>query len=195
LQAEVLKAFSGVASYYDQYMEETGHVQAQRRIARSIAEVATGLVLDVATGTGIMLEPFRYGIGVDISKEMIEEAKAKYPGRKFLVADAHRLPLEDMTFDVALSCLAFPWLENPDQVLGEMLRVARKAYIIEEEGVPARKRLEVPKRLRGFFETIGKLEKEVDIGKLAAGRGFSQRRVLEADIDGAHKFVCWEVTY
>jgi ubiquinone/menaquinone biosynthesis C-methylase UbiE len=97
-------------------------------------------------------------------------------------------------FEVALSCLAFLWFENPEQALREMLRVAKRVYVVEEEGVPARKRIEIPKALEKFFETIGSLEKEVYIEELDAYRSSSTRgKVCEADIDGSHKFICWEL--
>jgi len=121
----------------------------------------------VATGTGIMLEPFCNGVGVDSA------------------------------FEIALSCLAFLWFENPEHALREMLgmlRVAKRVYVFEEEGIPARKRIEIPKTLEKFFETIGSLEKEVYIEELDAYRsGLIHGRVYETDIVGSHKFVCWEI--
>ncbi len=190
-----VKAFSGVVSYYDQYMEESGHYQAERKAARFIAEnVDVGLVLDVATGTGIMLEPFYDGVGVDVSREMVKEAKRKYGDKEFLVADAHHLPFNEGVFETALSCLAFLWFEDPEQALREMLRVARRVYVVEEEGVPARKRIEIPGSLKKFFETIAELEKEVYIEELDAYRSsLMYGRVYEADIDGSHRFVVWEM--
>ena len=194
MKTEVMRAFSGFAEYYDRYMEETGHVQAQRKIARFLAENNDDSVLDVGTGTGIMLEPFRDGIGIDVSRDMIEEAKRKNHRSEFIVADAHFLPFRDKAFDVAVSCLVFLWFDKPEEALKEMLRVSQKAYIVEEEGVPARKRIDIPKHLKPFFETIGKLEREVSIEELDAYRSsLIYRRIFEADIDGSHRFVVYEV--
>jgi len=78
---KIMRAFNGAAEYYDQYMEDTGHTKAQRRIARFIARNNTGKVLDVASGTGIMLEPFEDGVGVDISPRLTREAKRKTVAR------------------------------------------------------------------------------------------------------------------
>ena len=91
MKTEVVKAFSGVVGYYDQYMEETRHSQAQRKIAQFIAEnVNVRPVLDVATGTGKMLDPFCNGVGLDISREMVKEAKRKHHDKEFLVVDSAR---------------------------------------------------------------------------------------------------------
>jgi demethylmenaquinone methyltransferase/2-methoxy-6-polyprenyl-1,4-benzoquinol methylase len=113
MKGEVMRVFSGVVEYYDEYMEETGHAQAQRRVASFIAERGDGMVLDVATGTGIMLEPFGEGVGVDLSPAMAREAKRKAPSREFIVADAHRLPFRDKAFEASVSCLAFLWFDDP----------------------------------------------------------------------------------
>ncbi|NVM23182.1 MAG: class I SAM-dependent methyltransferase [Desulfobacterales bacterium] len=191
-KAEIAKAFDGVAEYYDKYMEETGHVESQRRVARFIKENEQGLVLDVATGTGMMLEPFDDGVGIDLSVEIVRRAKEKQPDKSFLVSDVHYLPFKTKAFDLGISCLAFLWFDDPEAALKEMLRVCRKVYLVEEEGVPARKRIEIPDRLKHFFETIEKLEREVFITELDAYRASGMYgRVFEADIDGSHKFVCW----
>ena len=186
---EIIRAFDGVVEYYDWYMEETGHAEAQRKIARFLAE-ENKRILDIATGTGIMLEPFRDGVGIDISPSMIKEARRKNSGKEFAVADAHYLPFKDKSFDAAISCLVLPWLDDFEKVLKEMRRVAKRVYIIEEEGKPARKRIEVLPQLRDFFEEIEKLEKPVPIETLDQ----RYRRVCEADIDGSHKFICWRVS-
>jgi len=184
---KIMRAFNGAAEYYDQYMEDTGHTKAQRRIARFIARNNTGKVLDVASGTGIMLEPFEDGVGVDISPRLTREAKKKDGSKGFIVADAHHLPFKDKAFEVAVSCLAFPWMDDFELVLEEMHRVAERVYIIEEEGTSSRKRIEVPSHLEGFFEEIERLEETVPIRFLDR----NYRRVAQADIDESHKFVCW----
>ena len=65
---------------------------------------------------------------------MAKEAKGKYHDKEFLVADVHHLLFNNETFETALSCLAFPWFEDPEQALREMLRVAKRVYVVEEEG-------------------------------------------------------------
>jgi len=194
IKNEVAKAFDAVAEYYDRYMEETGHVQAQRKISRFLAKVNDGLTLDVGTGTGIMLEPFEDGVGIDISRKMIKIARQKNSHSEFMVADAHYLPFRDKAFKTAVSCLIFLWLDDPEEALREILRVSEKAYIVEEEGVPARKRVMIPEHLKSFFELIGKLEREVSVPELDAYRSsLMYGRTFEADIDGSHKFVVYEV--
>jgi ubiquinone/menaquinone biosynthesis C-methylase UbiE len=172
-------------------MEVTGHAEAQRRIAGRLREfIGGGWVLDVATGTGIMVEAFKRAIGLDASKEMVREARRKFRDREFVVGDVEYLPFRDRVFSAVVSCLAFLWFQNRDKALKEMLRVSsEKVFIVEEEGVPARKRIKIPNQLKPFFKEIEKLEKPIPIKELDE----LYPRIAEANINSSHKFVCWEI--
>lgn len=58
-------------------------------------------VLEIGCGTGDLLAALKpsMGIGVDFSKEMIQQGRQKYPQLRFIQADAHNLLL-DGQFDV-----------------------------------------------------------------------------------------------
>ena len=189
--SKVMKAFGGVVEFYDEYMRETGHVQAQRKIVERLKDyLEGGGVLDVATGTGVMIERIDRSVGIDVSREMVKEAKRKHNGKDFLVGDVGCLPFKDKAFDVAMSCLAYLWFPDRKQALEEMKRVSRKrVLVIEEEGVPARRRINIPEHLKAFFEEIERLEAPISIEELDS----KYARVAEADIDGSHKFVAWNV--
>jgi len=191
MEEQIIKAFSGVASYYDQYMMETGHTQAQGKIVDALQHYLNGKkVLDVATGTGFMISKVNDSIGVDASKEMIQEAKRKNPDKPFIIADVEYLPFRDKTFDVVMSCLAYLWFPDRERALQEMKRVSSgKVLIIEEEGTPARLRMNIPGHLRVFFDEIEKLEKLINIKELDS----RCLRLAEVDIDGSHKFVVWQI--
>ena len=189
MKNRVAKAFSGVADFYDEYMEKTGHLTAQLKILDQIVPYANPPTLDVATGTAIFAAGLM-AVGLDVSKEMIYRAKEKYGWTPLVVGDSEFLPFKDKSFNSAVSCLAFLWFPNPEKALKEMLRVAEKVFIIEEEGTPARKRVEIPAHLKSFFEEIDKMETPISIEELDK----KYIRIAEADIDGSHKFVCWEVS-
>jgi ubiquinone/menaquinone biosynthesis C-methylase UbiE len=190
-EEQILRAFDKVVEYYDEYMEQTAHVQAQKEIAYKLKEkIGDASVLDVATGTGVMTEPFAKAVGVDASPKMIKRAKRKYPDKDFCIADSDNLPFKDDSFDYSMSCLAFLWFTDRERSLAEMLRVSRKgAFIIEEEGIPTRKRTEIPEKLKPFFDLIEELEEPISIEKMDE----RYERVCEADIDGSHRFVAWLV--
>jgi SAM-dependent methyltransferase len=63
-------------------------------------------ILEVGSGTGdatvVLAERFPGTeiVGVDLSQEMVEHARAANPGIRFEVADAAALPFEDSSFDL-----------------------------------------------------------------------------------------------
>lgn len=90
-------------------------------------------VLDVASGTGegacFLAE--KYGckvVGIDASEAMVRRAgiKAREKGLnvEFRVADAHRLPFEDNTFDVVISECTLSLLDK-ERAMREMVRVTK----------------------------------------------------------------------
>jgi ubiquinone/menaquinone biosynthesis C-methylase UbiE len=69
-----------------------------------------------ATGASIL--------GVDISPDLVEEARRRVPGEHFEVADVHRLGFPDSSFDAVYGSSILHHLEL-DAALREMLRVLK----------------------------------------------------------------------
>jgi len=90
-------------------------------------------VLDVGCGTGELerrlLErwPMLRVTGVDLSPNMLRQAAEKGTGAATVAAEAHRLPLRDTSFDLAICANAFHYFRQPDNALAEMRRVLRPA--------------------------------------------------------------------
>jgi SAM-dependent methyltransferase len=61
-------------------------------------------ILDLGCGQGKLLDALnpKHGVGVDISKQMIDEARIHYPKFQFFCADAQTCDLGDSTFDVII---------------------------------------------------------------------------------------------
>lgn len=98
--------------------------------------VAGKEVLDIASGEGYgsaMLAKLAHKvIGVDISKETISQAKAKYRSRnlKFRVGSCSAIPLDDASVDVVVS---FETIEHHDELeamLQEIKRVLRPGGVL-----------------------------------------------------------------
>lgn len=101
----------------------------------TLARVGPGVpsaVLDIACGTGTLLEEFekrRPGAGarvagVDLSPGMLAQARRKLALRTIVVlGDATRLPFRARTFEIALSVSALHHWRDPAAVLREALRV------------------------------------------------------------------------
>ncbi|HEY0775789.1 MAG TPA: class I SAM-dependent methyltransferase [Nocardioidaceae bacterium] len=123
-------------AYYDAeagvYDETRGGVDRARAAAEAIAGLvpATGRLLDVAGGTGIVsAELAAQGFDVvvtDVSRGMLWIAAERLPGR-VAVATADRLPVADGSVDVVTMVWLLHLLPAPvaDAVLAEAARVVR----------------------------------------------------------------------
>jgi len=106
-----------------------------RNLAAAVAGFAdlTGVdaVLDVATGTGLVLRALRdrgftgSATGVDLSTRMIAEARRHLPDADLLEADATRLPLGDGTFDLVTCVTGLQLFPHPVAAIAEWARVLR----------------------------------------------------------------------
>jgi demethylmenaquinone methyltransferase/2-methoxy-6-polyprenyl-1,4-benzoquinol methylase len=126
-----------------------------------------GHVLDVATGTGLVAELlFRAGhpvTGLDQSPEMLAVARARFDGRVELVeASADALPFADERFDHLTFTYLLRYVDDPDAVLRELVRVVRPG------GTMAMLEFAVP---RGIWRPLWELY--VRVGLPLAGRVIS----------------------
>lgn len=95
-----------------------------------LAERVRGRVLEVAVGTGRNLPfygPLDYLAGVDLSREMLTEAKPRAAETEFavtlLVGDAEALPIQDHSVDTVVCALALCSIPRPETAIAEMRRV------------------------------------------------------------------------
>lgn len=88
--------------------------------------------LDVGCADGYFLNriagflPKTQVYGIDISPKLIKAAKKKYPKINFKVADAHKLPFKEKTFDLIICTETLDHTYKPEQVLLEIKRVLKK---------------------------------------------------------------------
>lgn len=91
-----------------------------------------GRLIDVGCGTGnglvILHERFAVSaLGVDVSKGMLDIARAKIEGRQLPIElrliDGECLPFNDGTFDAGVSFEVLEHTPNPQRLLGELARV------------------------------------------------------------------------
>lgn len=89
-------------------------------------------VLDIGTGTGVLLPYVQAGIGpegricaFDRSLPMVAQADEKRRWHRDLVvqSDVHHIPLRGAFFDLVICFAAFPHFEDPAAALAEMGRV------------------------------------------------------------------------
>ena len=126
-KAESSRYFDALAPRYDQhYYGRHGREQYQRVVDASRGW-AFGSVLDVGCGSGGLLALLnRPGVGllagVDISPNMIEEAKRRLgTGADLKVGDSEKLPWEATSFDLVVSTDSLHHWPNPVQAFSGLL--------------------------------------------------------------------------
>lgn len=165
-------------------------VRKLERVAKCVRPGET--VLDVGCNSGYMVDflPKTCEVhGVDLSPELVEKAKARLVSAQ--VAGAHNLPFPDKSFDVVLFLGVIEYVFDPEAVMKELARVARRAIIIEanhEDGVWGKKRVEGghpymvrgydEPRLRALCETVGHVTQVAVI----FGFGANQHRIAEVTL-------------
>jgi ubiquinone/menaquinone biosynthesis C-methylase UbiE len=149
---------------------------------RIVEKLTSGSVLDVACGTGTLLEmATRKGLkcyGIDISEGMLAQAKRKVPEAEIRQASYYEIPYPEESFDyvVATNALSGDFIDARNVII-EMIRVCRGGggiYIAEWPKAPKDTFVErlviwfaslnddAPKDYLGIFREMG-YEPEVDI--------------------------------
>ena len=124
---------STVAASFDERAPMYDASVMHRGVARAVADfvVLDGVraVLDVATGTGLVLraiavrDPQVRLIGIDISAGMLEVARNELPAGEFIEGRAERLPLLDASVDLVTCATAMHLMAEPGVVFSEIARV------------------------------------------------------------------------
>lgn len=114
--------------------------KALRRLG--LSENPSGDILEIACGTG-RLTGFAT-VGLDGSSQMMEIARRKYPGKKFVNSDARSLPFDGAAFDCIFSFHLMMHLDAGSiaTIMSEAARVLRPGgrFIFD---LPSRSRREV----------------------------------------------------
>ncbi len=123
-------SFSVSADSYDRYMGRYSRQLAP--LFADFAGVQAGQsVLDVGCGPGALTGELVNRTGaertaaVDPSPAFVEACAQRFAGVDARTAPAERLPWPDGSFDAALAQLVVSFLQDADQALGELRRVAR----------------------------------------------------------------------
>jgi len=115
-------------------LPETFRTSGALEIRKRLQEISGGKVLDVATGSGNliealmkMLKDYNCFIGIEISEKELESARKKFEGQRteFLEMDARHLKFKDNSFDTVCISYSLHHLDNTGIVLAEMKRVLK----------------------------------------------------------------------
>lgn len=126
-----------IAADYESWYHTTGIRAAEEEkslIKNFIQRYSNvGRILEVGCGTGYFTSWFEKlglkAVGLDSSRYMIQEAHENH--RLFCVqGDGLALPFDEKSFDIVALITTLEFLENPEQVLRETLRVAHRGLIL-----------------------------------------------------------------
>lgn len=140
------KYFDGHAEGWDAKTYTQEHKKRIPHIINSLGIEAGSFVLDIGTGTGILLPHLLEHIteigriiALDISSQMIKTARQRYATKNidFIQGQVEYLPLETSTADVAVCFSVFPHFQHHPRALTELNRVIKKGgelFILHLEG-------------------------------------------------------------
>ena len=110
----------------------------RRRAARETQLKPGGSALDVACGSGKLTAELAkiagkpgHVVGLDFSPRMLDIARAAHPSLEFVEGDALDLPFDDRSFDATTIAFGLRNLADPIHGLREMVRVSRRAVVLE----------------------------------------------------------------
>ncbi len=119
--------FNEVADKWDQMCN---HDEAKLRYIARAAGISQGdCVLDVGTGTGVMIPYIHEMIGdegeitaIDLAEKMLEVAKQKHPFNnvRFVLGDIYDVHLPKNHFDVIMCYSVFPHFQDKPKVISRM---------------------------------------------------------------------------
>ena len=164
------------ALLYDAVMTPMGWFGLNRARLR-LVQGLSGRVLEVGTGTGLLLPSYPPSVSevvaIDIDPEMLARARDRRPGVSLLQADVQQLPFPDSSFDTVVSCLVFCSVEDPARGLAELRRVLRPAgqlRMLEHVRAPHPTLSSLQDRLNPLWSHLSGRSEERRVGKECRSR-------------------------
>jgi demethylmenaquinone methyltransferase/2-methoxy-6-polyprenyl-1,4-benzoquinol methylase len=135
---EARDLFAGIGPTYDRMgaLLSFGQDPRWRRFLASRVPMGTTLVLDVATGTGLVARALardgraRVIVGLDQSEAMLRAGRDATANPTVVLAQAERLPFADGAFDALTVTYLLRYVDDPAATMRELARVVRPGGVI-----------------------------------------------------------------
>jgi len=130
------------ADYYDQgvktnLFQKYWHRKKWRALKKMLKGSVKGYLLDIGCADGTTtLQIHKYFpklkiTGLDYYQKAIEFARRTKPQIKFVIADVHKLPFRNNSFDIVSAIETLEHLQNPKLALSEIYRVLKpRGYLV-----------------------------------------------------------------
>jgi SAM-dependent methyltransferase len=120
--------YDAVSRVYD--VSRAAKIEMVAKLVRLLHVDKNSALLDLGCGTGnytaAMQQKAKSVFGIDLSKGMIEQAKAKFPEIEFICGDVSDLPFDSETFNGVFAIQVLHHVKNKEIFLKEAHRVLRK---------------------------------------------------------------------
>lgn len=186
--------FSDEAANYDfARRNKKSIVSDQEDLQYFLANVAKerSVILDIPCGTGRAVQDikniFHEYVGVDISRDMLEQLSVSFGDEKTMIGDMTKIPLPDKSVDYVVSLKGIKWLGSADEVyeaLREFKRVSRLGMFLNIKTNTKKK--EVKKfNLSSLYKILSSLRQALKKRK-AGGGGKQEVEFQPLSLDS-----CW----
>jgi SAM-dependent methyltransferase len=132
LSEQPRKYFNEKAAHWDQMVEDKT-LQGLDLIIKGLEIKPGSVVLDVGTGTGILIPFLKEAVGdsgsivaLDLAEEMLKRAKEKHGEQvRYVQGDIVNTPFEDNSFDEMICNSCFPHFQDKEVAVKEMMRILK----------------------------------------------------------------------
>lgn len=186
--------FGTVAEQYDLYRNDFP-IHLFESLQNLDIKITNKRILDLACGTGVLSRFLQISgadvVGVDASKELLEQAKKHQSPIEYLQGTAEKIPMDDASFDMVTILRAWHWFD-PVQASKEIARVLKpdgQLLIINTGNNPH-------PILDQTFEIASNYIPEKEIRTpIPSLFGFSIHSLEELHQQGLQAFLAWQTEY
>src|SRR5207247_6896645 len=129
-----------------------------------------------------------YGVGIDISEEMLARARRLYDGVEFALGDAEDLAFEKDAFDAAVAAFLLHHVPSPERVVAELARVAPRVAVAQWDATERARLIGLltdaiaaagvePPRGRPVGPSRERLARDEELRRLLEGAGLADVRI------------------
>lgn len=188
MTAELRQYFNEKAHIWDQLIEP----ETRERLAEIIRDLAIkpgSRVLDVGTGTGVLLPFLVEAVGptgsivaLDIAEEMLARARAKNGDRniEYVLGDITCTPFQEATFDEIICNSCFPHVRDKSGAVSEMARILKPGGRVVICHTKSREAVNELHRSLGGVVANDLLPEDGEMRKLFEESGFVQISITNA---------------